>query len=81
MCSPAVHVAATTTLPHGVDELAFAGGIEGRPIELVQCETVDLQVPANAEWVIEGEVVPEEQGSSAGTRTGSATTTRRTCCR
>ena len=61
MCSPAVHVAGTTTLPHGVDELAFAGGLEGRPIELVQCETVDLQVPANAEWVIEGRVVPEEQ--------------------
>lgn len=61
LCSPAVHIAATTTLAHGVDELEFAGGLEGRPIELVQCKTVDVQVPADAEWVIEGHIDPHEQ--------------------
>ena len=40
----------------GIDELAVAGGVRGEPLELVRCETVDLEVPANAEMVIEGEI-------------------------
>ena len=40
----------------GTDELAVAGGIREKPVELVRCETCDLEVPANAEIVIEGEV-------------------------
>lgn len=58
LCAPSVHVAAATSLPQGADELAFAGAIEGRPIELVRCETVDLDVPAECEWVIEGRMMP-----------------------
>lgn len=41
---------------YGVDELAIAGGIRGKAVEMVKCETVDLEVPATAEIVIEGEI-------------------------
>ena len=44
---------------YGPDELAVAGGIRGEAVELVKCETVDLEVPATAEIVIEGEVLTE----------------------
>lgn len=60
MVDPAIHVAAATGLPYGVDEFMFAGGLRGSSVELVRCETVDLEVPAHAEWVIEGELVPGE---------------------
>jgi 4-hydroxy-3-polyprenylbenzoate decarboxylase len=39
-----------------VDELAVAGGLRGRPVEVVRCETSDFLVPARAEMVIEGEI-------------------------
>jgi 4-hydroxy-3-polyprenylbenzoate decarboxylase len=60
MVDPAVQLASATGLPYGVDEYEFAGGLRGEPVELVKCETVDLEVPAHAEWVIEGELVPGE---------------------
>jgi 2,5-furandicarboxylate decarboxylase 1 len=41
-----------------VDELAFAGGLRGAPLELVKCETIDVEVPANAEVVLEAVVMP-----------------------
>ena len=44
---------------YGADELAVAGGIRGAPVEVVKCETVDLEVPATAEIVIEGEVLTD----------------------
>ncbi|MCC5793870.1 MAG: UbiD family decarboxylase [Chromatiales bacterium] len=53
-CDPAVHVAAGTAVPFGLDEFAFAGGLRGSPVDLVKCESVDLEVPATAEFVIEG---------------------------
>lgn len=43
----------------GQDELEFAGGIKGKPVELVKCETSNIMVPAKAEMIIEGEVVTE----------------------
>lgn len=46
---------------YGADELAVAGGIRGEAIPLVKCETVDLEVPATAEIVIEGEVLIDGQ--------------------
>ncbi|MBI3079367.1 MAG: UbiD family decarboxylase, partial [Deltaproteobacteria bacterium] len=46
-------------VPVGVDELAVSGGIDGEPIELVRCRTVDLEVPAHAEIVVEGEMSTE----------------------
>jgi UbiD family decarboxylase len=41
---------------YGTDELAIAGGIRGKPVEVVKCETIDVEVPATAEYVIEGEI-------------------------
>ncbi|MBI2881082.1 MAG: UbiD family decarboxylase [Candidatus Tectomicrobia bacterium] len=44
---------------YGMDELEVAGGIRGAPLELVKCETVDLEVPAAAEFVAEGEIATD----------------------
>lgn len=46
-------------LAYQEDEVAVAGGLVGEPVKLVKCQTVDLEVPANAEIVIEGEVSNE----------------------
>ena len=54
--------AATAPLPPGISELLFAGFLNDGGIELVPCKTVDLQVPANAEFVIEGYVTTQCQG-------------------
>ena len=40
------------------DEVAIMGGLFGEPLEMVRCETVDLLVPAHAEMIIEGEILP-----------------------
>jgi 4-hydroxy-3-polyprenylbenzoate decarboxylase len=53
---PAVTYAATAPLPPGIDELMFAGFLRGEPVELARCSTVDLEVPADAEIVLEGYV-------------------------
>ena len=47
-------------LPPGIDEFAVAGIIREEAVELVRCKTVDLEVPAQAEFVLEGYVVPGE---------------------
>ncbi len=57
--SPCVGYVAVANLPYG-DEFDIAGGIAGQPIELVKCKTVDLEVPANAEVVFEGEFPTDE---------------------
>lgn len=44
----------------GEDELEFAGGLRGRPVELVRCETSEVRVPAQAEIVIEGRISATE---------------------
>jgi len=53
---PVVGLTAVTPFPYGVDELEMAGGIRGKPLEVVRCRTVDLEVPATAEIVVEGRV-------------------------
>lgn len=53
--------AATAPLPPGVEEHLFAGFLNGTGIELVQCKTIDMQVPANSEIVIEGYVDPAQK--------------------
>ncbi|WP_323192223.1 UbiD family decarboxylase [Halostella sp. PRR32] len=55
---PAVQFSSVMWIPTGRSEVEFAGGLKGSPIELVPCETNDLMVPATAEMVIEGEIVP-----------------------
>lgn len=44
----------------GVSEWEVAGGLRGAPVELIRCETIDLEVPTTAEIVIEGEIPPNE---------------------
>ncbi|HEY8751783.1 MAG TPA: menaquinone biosynthesis decarboxylase [Tepidisphaeraceae bacterium] len=53
--------AATAPLPPGIEELLFAGFLNGHGIELVTCKTIDMEVPANSEIVIEGYVDPTEK--------------------
>jgi 4-hydroxy-3-polyprenylbenzoate decarboxylase len=53
---PALTYAATAPLPPVLDEFAFAGLLRGKPVSLVQAKTVDLKVPADAEFVLEGYV-------------------------
>jgi len=57
---PAVIYSSTAPLPYGVDEMVFAGFLRRRPVEMVKCITSDIEVPANAEIVLEGYVEPEE---------------------
>jgi 4-hydroxy-3-polyprenylbenzoate decarboxylase len=57
---PAYTFAATAPLPDGLDEVLFAGFIRKRSVELVRCETVDLEVPADVDFVLEGYVQPGE---------------------
>ncbi len=58
---PATMYSATAPLPEGIDEMLFAGFLRQEPVELVRCETVDLEVPANAEIVLEGYCEPYER--------------------
>src|SRR5437773_744378 len=44
--------------PLGVDEMAIAGGLRGAPVELAQCETIDMPYIADAEIVLEAEILP-----------------------
>jgi 4-hydroxy-3-polyprenylbenzoate decarboxylase len=53
---PAVTYAATAPLPPIVDELAFAGLLRGKSVKVTRAKTVDLKVPADAEFVLEGYV-------------------------
>lgn len=57
---PNVGYTSVSQLPTDVDEYTVAGGISGEPVELVKCKTVDLEVPARSEIVIEGEISTEE---------------------
>ena len=57
---PVLPYAATCPLPPDVSELLFAGFLNNGGISLVSCQTIPLEVPANAEIVIEGWVDPDE---------------------
>jgi 4-hydroxy-3-polyprenylbenzoate decarboxylase len=57
---PAYTFAAMAPLPDGLDEILFAGFIRKKSVELVRCETVDLEVPADVDFVLEGYVQPGE---------------------
>jgi 2,5-furandicarboxylate decarboxylase 1 len=57
---PAAHIAAAAPLPYGSDELAVAGALQQERLQLVACETVPLEVPAEAEIVLEGFILPDE---------------------
>jgi 4-hydroxy-3-polyprenylbenzoate decarboxylase len=55
-CEPATTIAAVTPIPDALSEYHFAGLLRGKRIEVADCRTVPLQVPATAEIVIEGHV-------------------------
>jgi UbiD family decarboxylase len=62
---PAVLFSAAYSLPLGGGEMALAGAILGKPVEMVKCRTVDVEVPATSEIVIEGRLLPgvrEDEG-------------------
>lgn len=56
---PLMMVVGSQSLPPGVSEYDFAGGIKGKPIEVVRAHTSDLLIPATAEIVIEGMIHPD----------------------
>ena len=71
---PAIEIAACfepPTTPQGFDELNVAGAIRGKAVELTQCLTINARAIANAEVVIEGELLPnvrvrEDQNTNTG---------------
>ncbi len=58
---PATIFAGVSPVPDAFDEYLFAGFVRGKGVELVDCETVDLKVPANSEIVLEGYIEPGER--------------------
>ncbi|NBX02504.1 MAG: UbiD family decarboxylase [Alphaproteobacteria bacterium] len=71
-CDPATILAAVTPVPDTLSEYQFAGLLRGKKVELVECKTVPLKVPANAEIVLEGFVSLDEYGDEGpyGDHTG-----------
>jgi UbiD family decarboxylase len=57
---PACQIATQARVPLGADEFAIAGGLREEPVPLVKCATLDLEVPATAEMVIEARTIPGE---------------------
>ena len=58
---PILTYTATAPMPEGLDELMLAGVLSKRRVELVKCRTVDLEVPAHAQIILEGYVEPGER--------------------
>lgn len=73
---PILFYVAAAKIPYGVDELAVAGGMTIDSLQLVKCKTVDLEVPAQAEIILEGLVSTEymEPGNAYGEYTGYMST-------
>ncbi|MCB9935180.1 MAG: menaquinone biosynthesis decarboxylase [Planctomycetes bacterium] len=59
--APAITFSAVVPLPPGMDEMILAGFLQGRPVKMVECKTVPLQVPASADYVIEGWIHIDER--------------------
>ncbi|HSM57839.1 MAG TPA: UbiD family decarboxylase [Candidatus Sulfomarinibacteraceae bacterium] len=72
---PAVHLAGAAKAAMEVDEYDIAGGLLGRPVELVKCQSIDVEVPASAEIVLEGEILANthEDEGPFGEYTGYST--------
>jgi 4-hydroxy-3-polyprenylbenzoate decarboxylase len=60
-CDPASIYAGSAPLPPGIDEIMFAGWLRRNRVEMVKCKTVNLEVPAHAEIILEGWVDPAEK--------------------
>jgi len=57
---PCLPFCAIAPLPEEIDEMMFAGFLRGKPVDMVPCETIDVRVPADCEYVIEGTIDPAE---------------------
>ena len=57
---PVTTYAATAPLPRDVDEMVFAGFLRHKSVEMTKCKTVDLEVPAHAEIILEGYISTDE---------------------
>ena len=57
---PATVFSAVVPLPYGLDELLFSGFVRNAGVELVKCKTIDMEVPAESEIVLEGTVDPND---------------------
>jgi 4-hydroxy-3-polyprenylbenzoate decarboxylase len=63
---PVTTYSASAPLPKHIDEFMLAGFLRGHPVELVKCKTIDLEVPANAEIVLEGYIDSDEPQALEG---------------
>ena len=74
-CHPAIYLAGGAKVAMDVDELDVAGSLLGSPVDLVRCKTIDCEVPAHAEFVIEGEILADvlEDEGPFGEYTGYST--------
>lgn len=57
---PCLPFCALAPLPEEIDEMLFAGFLRGKPVEMVRCETIDVEVPADCEYILEGTIDPAE---------------------
>jgi len=57
---PHVIYSATAPLPPGIDEMIFAGFLHREPVKMVKCKTIDMEVPAESEIILEGYVLLDE---------------------
>jgi 2,5-furandicarboxylate decarboxylase 1 len=55
---PLTFLSSITYAPEGIDKFDLAGGLRGKPVAVIKGETVDLEVPAYAEFIMEGHVLP-----------------------
>ncbi len=69
---PAVSMVSCAKIPYGISEHAIAGGLMKESLPVVKCETVDIEVPASAEIVLEGEIATDwlERDGASGEQTG-----------
>ena len=69
---PAVFIASIFKVPQGIDKLSVAGGLRGEPVETTMAGTVDVDIPAHGEIVIEGFIDPgdQEQDGTMGESSG-----------
>ena len=72
---PAIGLAAAAKVGKDVDEFSVAGGLLGEAVRLTRCRTIDIEVPATAEYVIEGEILADthEDEGPYGEYTGYST--------
>jgi 4-hydroxy-3-polyprenylbenzoate decarboxylase len=63
--NPAVYIAAVTSIELGKNELELAGALLGKPLEVVKAETCDIEVPADSEIILEGEISTTERKKEA----------------